>query len=225
LFRSLPALLAWLLLAAAVACGSDRGPSPTPSASVSSSIVPSETILPTPTLSVTPSATPIRTPTIYPSPPPVPNDWQTYADPSGFYTVKYPPDWFTQVEGPTYVAIYPFNPAITTAGPGGSVPGSVKVESGREDIAQSAGCGSAQMKDPATGEMVVQPGAAPWTLSAMPAYLFVYAAGEGEGGFTLAPSVSTIYKGTCFFITAYFSEPTPDVQTFLQIAESFQFTY
>lgn len=137
----------------------------------------------------------------------------------------YPPNWFTQSEGSTYVAIYPFNPAITTAGPAGSVPGSVKVEIGREDVAQSAGCGSAQMEDAATGEMIMQPGAAHWTLSAMPAYLFVYAAGEGEGGTTLAPSVSTIYKGTCFFVTAYFFERTPDVQTFLQIAESFQFTY
>jgi hypothetical protein len=138
--------------------------------------------------------------------------------------VKYPSDWFTQNEGATYEAIYPFDPAITTAGPGGSVPGSVKVEIGREDVAMSSNCGSAQMKDPATGAMVVQPGAAPWTLSGMPAYLFVYAAGEGEGGFTLAPSVTTIYKGTCFFLVAYFFEPTPDVQTFLQIVESFRLT-
>jgi len=34
-----------------------------------------------------------------------------------------------------------------------------------------------------------------------------------------------VYKGECFGIAGYYTQTVPDVQTFRQIAESFQFTY
>lgn len=122
--------------------------------------------------------------------------------------------------------MYSFDTAVVTPGPGYGLPAeSVKVEVFSNDIAGSSGCGSAQMRDPVTGELEVQPGASEWTLAGMPGWLWVYGPGEGEGGTSLIPSVTTIYKGYCFGIAGYFTQSVPDVQTFLQIAESLQFSY
>ncbi|HSP54609.1 MAG TPA: hypothetical protein VLS25_03390 [Dehalococcoidia bacterium] len=148
----------------------------------------------------------------------------TYSDPLGLYTLKYPPDWFQEDEGSTYAAIYSFNPAKVPGGPG--LPSEiVKVEVGHYPAAGSSGCGSAISFDGATGATVIEPGSAEWTLGGQPAWLFVYGPGEGEGGTTLIPGISLVYKGDCFLIAGYYTQTVPDVQTFLQMAESFQFTY
>ena len=59
----------------------------------------------------------------------------------------------------------------------------------------------------------------------MPAWLWVYGPGEGEGGTTLIPSVSVTYKDYCFSLAGYYTQTVPDVVTFLQIVESFEFQF
>jgi hypothetical protein len=99
------------------------------------------------------------------------------------------------------------------------------VEIGHYQAAGSSGCGGSISFDGATGATVIEPGSAEWTLGGQPAWLFVRGPGEGEGGTTLIPGISLVYKGNCFLIAGYYTQTVPDVQTFLQIAESLQFTY
>lgn len=213
------------LLLALSSCGDDGGGTDEGRLDpVAVTASPTSTAAATPPASATPPSTPLRTPVIYASPPPAPDDWATYSDPLGLYTLKYPPDWFQEDEGATYAAIYSFNPAKVPRRPG--LPGEiVKVEVGHYQAAGSSGCGGSISFDWATNATIIEPGSAEWTLGGQPAWLFVYGPGEGEGGTTLIPGISLVYKGDCFLIAGYYTQTVPDVQTFLQIADSFQFTY
>lgn len=101
----------------------------------------------------------------------------------------------------------------------------MKVEIVSYEASGSSGCGGAISFDPSTGATIIEPGSAEWSLGGQLAWLFVRGPGEGEGGTTLIPGISLVYKGNCFLIAGYYTQTVPDVQTFLQIAASLQFTF
>jgi hypothetical protein len=226
--RLLIVSLAMFALATMAACGGDDEAS-TPSASVSSPAVRIQTASPTsspvttPATSITPSATPARTATVYPSPPSVPDGWLTYSDSGHLYTWEYPPSWFEEDEGASATAVYSLDPASFSPRPG-LPPEIVKVEILHYPAAGTSACGAISF-DPVTNATTIESGSAAWQLGGQPAWLSASGPNEGEGGTTLAIGISLVYKGECFGIAGYYTQTVPDVQTFLQIAESLQFTY
>ncbi len=168
-------LLATFVLATMAACGGGDEASSTPSASVSSPAVRSETASPTslpvttPATSITPSATPARTPTVYPSPPPVPDDWLTYSDSGHRDTWEYPPSWFEEDEGASASAVYSLDPAAFSPRPG-LPPELVKVEILHYAAAGTSACGAISF-DPVTNATTIEPGSAAWPLGGQPAWL------------------------------------------------------
>jgi hypothetical protein len=221
------------LIAGAIAlsaCGDDG------TGSSASSITPTEprttavsTPVPSPTARATPTPSasalltpsPVRTPTLYPSPPPVPDDWLTFTDPGGLFAFCYPPGWTT---GPGSSAVFSFDTTIVTPAAGYSLPDeTTKVEVLNGDITQLTACG-ALVKDEVSGELVAEPGAAEWPLAGASGWLSVSQPNENVSEF-LITSITATYQQRCFTVTGFFNQAAPNVQTFLQIAASFRFTF
>ncbi len=165
--------------------------------------------------------TPVPITTPLPSPPPVPADWATYSDPKGRFTFRYPATWFleddttSELKPPGYLTVI-----LTTYEPGTTDPeiarGSIKV-----DVIVYA---------PATGWdcRVAPDGASPAVLGSVSGWQRILTFSPSDdalaGRLTRTHIVEAFYDGYCFSLTAYFAQDTPDEETFLQIASSFQFT-
>ena len=156
------------------------------------------------------------------SPPSAPAGWETYSDPKGLFTLRFPSSWF-----PNRSHFLSKDPATFT-GPPESLPDEVvKVEAGYYSAVGSSGCGGALDIDSTTGVGTPTDIAVPASLGGQAAWQIVRLPGDPaiEVNLTRIQGISTIYKGTCFMLSAYFTQQDPDVDTFLKIAESYSFTH
>ena len=198
-------------------------PSETPAATAAADTPTAEPVGETPTATQPPDGAggggggvlvPITTP--FASPAPVPEDWATYADPEGRFTVRYPPAWFKR-EGGSLSSVDP-----STAPGNGVPPNSIQIDVGyfTED---DSGCGQLRI-DPETGELLfTEAEAAPATVDGVSGGQIVRVFDPPELGLTRIHGFNVIYKGYCFKIAAYFFQDEPDEAMFLQIVSSFRF--
>jgi hypothetical protein len=172
---------------------------------------------------VTPSSRPTETPetTLAPMPslPPIPEDWPTYNDPAGRFSIRYPSTWFAS-DGELYSA----DPRTRT-GPGpGPRRETVNIEISLNPARQSNICGN-QSVNPDTGNvMSTLPEAIPVELGGQLAWQSARTSEDGDlQGNTRIQVISLVYKERCVHVAAYFTQEQPDVTTFLQIASTFEF--
>ena len=207
------ALLPALLLL--IACNSDEEAPATTTPAPTSSIAPSGT--PSPTIeqaSPTPNPTPVLT---------VPADWKTYTDASGLFTIRYPVSWF-QTPGQAQFSSYDLSTLTTSKRP----PETLTVEVEEREASGSDSCGGTISPDPKSGEQLGPlPGATATTLGDVEAWEMIRTKGDpaiSEEDLSRIHRIAVIRGGLCAFITAYYTQQNPDVQTFLQITRSFKFT-
>jgi hypothetical protein len=191
----------------------------TATSAVSATPSPSRSPASTPPPTSSPPATPALTPigSAQPSPS-VPDDWSTYSDPEGRFTVRYPPAWF-QHDGAQFTNINPEKAGHSLP------PETVEIEVTSQPVAQSSQCG-AQSLDPQTGAASPQPGATARTLGGVDGWQITRLPGDpnlNDG--TRIDGISVIYKGTCFIVAGYYTQQVPDPEPFRQIASTFSFTY
>jgi len=178
------------------------------------------TATPDSTASMAPSpATPIATFVPTATPPGIQEDWKTYSDPGGLFTVRYPPDWF-QMDS----SFSSYDPRSWSGH--GIAPDSVEVEIGYYPVLGSTVCGALSV-DSKTGEGAPQAGATATSLGGFPAWQLVRGPGDPaiEGGLTRIQGISAIHNGYCFLVTAYYSESDPDIDNFVEISNSFEFDF
>src|SRR5574341_1396494 len=200
---------------AAVACGDADEQLPAASPTVTVSPASSATSPPT----ATPTANATRDSA---TPAGVSADWKTYSDPGGLFTLRYPPNWF-QSPGQAQFSSKDLSTLTTTERPSEAV----VVEVVHYTAAGSTACGGALSVDPKSGEGFPQTGASPTTLGGLTAWESVRLPGDPaiEGGLTRIQVISVIYKGYCFIVAAYFTQQTPDIATFLEVADTFHFQF
>ena len=177
----------------------------------------------TPTGSATatpaPSLPTVTTPPL-PTVPPIPEDWLTYVDPGGFFTARYPPNWFER-NG----AFYSRDPETFT-GPPSLDPETIKVEFGNNPAIGSETCGGTISVDADTGEEIgPHDGATPAILGGVPAWQMVTRQADSPNidPLTKIHRISVIHSGQCFLATAYFIQQDPDDAIFPRIADSLRF--
>jgi hypothetical protein len=148
----------------------------------------------------------------------VPDDWPTYTDPNGLFTVRYPASWFQN--GGSFNSHDP----ATWSSPSAR-PDAVEVEIDYYEAVGSGACGAALTVDPETGAATPTEGASPTTLGGLPAWEKTRLPDDSviEGNLTRIHGISVIYQGYCFNIAAYFTQQEPDVDTFLLIVDTFRF--
>jgi len=148
-------------------------------------------------------------------------DWKTYSDPGGLFSLRYPSSWFQ--EGSDF---YSRDPATLTWPPSLDAE-LVDVEANHYEAVGSSGCGGGLDIDSATGAGTPTDIATPTTLGGQPAWEIVRLPGDPaiEVNLTRIQGISTMYKGTCFLLSAYFTQQLPDVATFLLMASSYSFTH
>jgi len=173
---------------------------------------------PSPTHSASPAATETAAPTSTPS---VPEDWPTYSDPAGLFTIRYPATWF-QSAGQAQFSSYDLSTLTTTQRPREAL----VVEVAYSTAAGISNCGVLSI-DPKSGEGAPDPGATQTSLGGVPAWQIVSTEGDAalEGDLTRAQTISVVYQGYCLVVAGYFTQQAPDVGTFVQVASSFQFTF
>jgi hypothetical protein len=147
-------------------------------------------------------------------------EWPTYSDPGGRFTVRYPPTWVAK-DG----SLYSRDPEPWTDSTSPR-PDMIEVEMGYYPDDGVSGCG-ALLFDSATGEVSPEAGATPTTLGGAAAWERVREPGDPaiEGNMTRIHAMSLIYKGYCIRFSAYFTQENPEVDTFLQIASTFEFEF
>jgi hypothetical protein len=162
-----------------------------------------------------------KEPTSAPSPrlAPVPEEWPTYRDASGLFSIRYPVEW-VEIDGD----LFSYDPRVVDFPGYGLAPEAIKVEIAFNPVAQSNICGS-QSVDRTTGEVLsTLPEATAVTLGGQPAWQFVRTSDESDlQGNTRIQVISLIYDHRCVSIYGYFTQQEPDVTTFLQMASTFQF--
>lgn len=171
---------------------------------------------PSPTQSVSPVATETPAPTATPS---IPEDWPTYADPGGLFTIRYPSTWL-EIDG-TFFSSDP-----RTSGGYSQPPDMVQVEISYREAAGSDTCGGTISTDLKSGEEIGPlPGTTATTLGGAPAWELMRVQGDPaiEGDLTRIHRIAVVHGGYCLYITAYYTQQNPDVATFLDIASSFEF--
>jgi len=173
----------------------------------------------TPTPGAPATVAPTATDSPQPSQLPVPDDWPTYSDPEGRFTVRYPPTWFQHG-----AQFRDFDPE--TWDRYSLKPDSVEVEVNTYPAIGSSGCGGSQSVDSQTGIGSPQPGATPATLGGVAGWQLTRLPGDPAlNELTRIDGISVIYKGTCFIVAGYYTQGVPDVEPFRQIASSFTFTH
>jgi hypothetical protein len=176
---------------------------------------------------------PILTP--FPSLPPVPDDWPTYTEPQGFFSIRYPPTWSAKGGSLWSFDTSSFDP---DTGVGPRPPDLIEVEMGYYDAAGSSGCGGLERVPGTVGsgdasDFARAPTVAPATLGGVPGGQLIRVFDPPEGDLIRIHGISVIHKGYCFNFAAYFAQENPDQETFLtdeetfltilQIASSFKF--
>jgi hypothetical protein len=146
-------------------------------------------------------------------------DWESYSDPGGKFTIRYPQSWF-ESDG----SLYSRDPA-TFKGGYDPEPDVAEVEIGYYPDDGVSGCGVLSV-DPDTGQVSPQADATPVKLGGESAWQLVREPGDPaiEGELTRIQAISLIYKGYCFNIAAYFTQEIPDVAAFEEIVGTFRFT-
>lgn len=174
----------------------------------------------TPTPSVTAAST---TSAITVSPgPTVPPGWQTYTDPGGLWSLRYPADWFYGGAD----NFYSTDPATLPTSLPGFTDEIVEVEVIYNSIEGSDSCGPLFSLDRQTGEVLgLLPPATEASLGGLAGARIVRLQGDSaiEGHLTRIDGFGTVRDGYCWGVTAYYTEADPDVGTFLTIVESFAF--
>lgn len=216
MFRIIIAAVAVLVFLAA--CGEAGGDTRTPAEPA--------TAAQTPTTG--PTATPTHPPggaggelegTVVPLAPlpslePLPEEWATYVDPGGRFSLRYPPSWHTLTGG----GIYSWDPA--TWDKPWFPPDSVKLDVSVASVGGLSACGPISLPDgtPAADSAVA-------TLGGVSARRIVYAYDPSQsGGVTLAQEIAAVHDGYCFNVAAIFAQEHPDVITVEQMLGSFTFT-
>ncbi len=165
---------------------------------------------------------PILTP--FPSPQPVPDDWPTYTEPQGFFSVRYPPTWSAKAGSLWSFDTSSFAP---DTGEGPRPPDLIEVEMGYYDAAGLSGCGGALDRVPGTTgsgraeDFILAPDAAPATLGGVPGGQLIRVFDPPEGDLIRIHGISVIHKGYCFNFAAYVHQENPDQETFLTDEETF----
>jgi hypothetical protein len=146
----------------------------------------------------------------------VPDDWPTFTDPDGRFTLRYPLGWF------------PSEDEISSVDPSTSPDGSTEwilLELNVSPDDGGGGCGVLKY-DSTTGEVSPHPNATTVQLGSISAWKIVRDEDDPQlhHPYTRIEAVSVIYNGYCFNIPAYFTQQDPDVNVFSQIISTFQFT-
>jgi hypothetical protein len=149
--------------------------------------------------------------------PTAPADWPTYTDPDGWFSLRYPTDWYSS-DG----EIYSFDPGTVTSPFPEDYPMGVEIEIVRFE---APGSTCAAITVDLSGEIEsINPAATETTLGGQRAWEEVVREGL-DAPVTEARSISTVYAGYCIVFAAYYTHEAPDDGTFAKIAESFEILF
>lgn len=168
----------------------------TPTAAATSAII-------SPTTSPIASATPIHTAAETPpatATADVPPDWQTYADPSGSFTLRYPPNWFLDPDSDR-VASWDLSTWTNSRYPSGGV----LVDFGRRP------------SDPSDG---IPDGATDSELAGYQGWRLVQS-GEGEAPWRESQTVAADVNGFRYYAIGFFEDPDAGKDDFMRVVNSF----
>lgn len=146
-----------------------------------------------------------------------PDDWVTYVNPDGKFSLKYPADWFAKSDD-DFISVDPTEPDGD-----GPRPEVIEVEANHSPSKGSNACGGAQEVDPNTGESLgPREGSVPVTIDGLQGWRIIRLAGDPaiQGPFTRIDGVSVVYEGNCFHIAAYYTQEQPDELIFNQMLSS-----
>ncbi len=171
---------------------------------------------------------PITTP--FPSPEPVPDEWATYTDPRGRFTVRYPSTWELETAGEqrppgvvgvgdiSVVSFFSYDRSEWTQPY--FPPNSVKVEVFAASL--EADLPTCQPEDSSSPRAL---GGVPgWEVLTVYDTAVDYPGLPDESNFSRSHQVAADHVGYRFCLVAHFTGADPDETTFLQIASSFQFS-
>ena len=177
-------------------------------------------------ISTTPTAAPTAAPTdgaapTHTSAPSVPTDWQTFVDPGGRFTLRYPPGWFKgQADD-----FYSNDPSSVHNG-GQLPPEVIKVEVVYSTAQGSDVCGPILKTDPKTGVALgLLDGVEPASLGGIQGGRLTRTEGDPavEDGLTRIEGIGVIKDQHCVLVAAYYSQEIPDTGTVSTIFGSFRF--
>lgn len=144
--------------------------------------------------------------------PTAPADWPEYTSADGKISLRYPSDWYES--GAQFTS---YDPSTITDSPG-VPPEGLEVEAHAYEAAGLSVCGGVFNLDESGAAESVHHDAVETTLGGQPAWELVR---DNFNDIPRIHEISLLYKGNCIGIVAYYTQETPDEQTFAKIAESF----
>jgi hypothetical protein len=149
--------------------------------------------------------------------PTAPADWPTYTDPDGRFSLRYPDDWYSSGG-----EIYSFDPSTATGSPG-TYPSGTEIETHVFESAGRGFCGGALKLDASGALVSIDAEATATTLGGQPAWEIVRE--DPDPPTARIHGISLVHEGYCITLVAYYTQETPDDQTFAQIADSFEILF